>query len=882
MNFLFWRRKNRDEELDEELQSHLRMAERDRVERGESATEAERAAHRQLGNMVLVKETTRDIWGWRWISDFAQDVRFGFRMLRKNPAFLATAVISLALGVGANTTVFSFLNALLFRGPAVKNQSELLELNQTDRRVSGLDGFSPISYPAYKFYLESNDVFSGLSAFDGEMRPTSWSHSGGGELIQGQLVSSNFFSVLGVTPVAGRDFLPDEGKVPATDLVVILNYGFWQRSMSGDRAAIGRTMTLNGKPFTVVGVAPENFFGAIIGTQPDYWTPLPSALALTNDRNYLESWNSNWLFGAGRLKNGVTPAVARANFAVISKRLQDEQPGSHNNIEAVIYPLQLVPTPVRGYVDAFGGLLMAIVGLVLLIACANTVNLVMANVAGRRRETAVRVALGASRARLIRQTLTESLLLAVLGGALGLTLAVYTVPLMLRLAPSNIPVRVDVPIDWRVVAFSAVISAVMCACIGLLPALRRSKLAPASALGDNRENAGPRQSRLRGALVVTQLSTCLLLLISAGLCVRSLVNAQSVDPGFDTRHTMLATMDPGSLGYSESQRTSFYRELLARVQSLTGVSNASLTAYLPLGTATRTGQILIEGRQPPKGQAGFNINTMYVGPGFFEAMAIPLLRGRVFDQSDVGVSPSPVVVNEAMAQRFWPGENALGQSLRDAGSKSSVNMIVVGVSATGKYRTLSERPTAVMYRLIGAMPQETLVVRTSGDPKFMLDSVRREISRADPNVVPINVETMKEYMNFPLFPARTAGILLATFGSLALVLAITGVYGVTSYAVGQRTHEIGVRVALGATRGDVLQLILRQGLGLTLWGIAIGIGAALGLTRVLSSLLYGISSTDITTFLVVPTLMAGVTLLACYVPARRALKVDPMVALRHE
>ncbi len=809
------------------------------------------------------------------MSTLFQDLRYGLRMLAKNPGFTAVAVLSLAVGIGANTTIFSFVNALLFRQPAVEAPGRLLEVWQRNTKGSGVGEYMPLSYPGYVYDRDHNQVFSSLLAFDGEMRPVSWSRSAEGGLVQSQLVSGNFFSALGVKLVLGRTFLPEEDRVPPPHLVIVLSRAFWQQHLGSDPAILGKTLTLNGADFTVVGVAPAGFTGIIVGNEPDLWAPLSATHEFTHDPNYLAGWNTFWLFGVGRLNPGVTPSQAQADLSVLSHRLQQDHPESNKEIEAATFPVNLVPGPFRGYVAAFTGLLMAVVGLVLLIACANAANLLLAKAMARRREIATRLALGASRGRLIRQTLTESLLLSSMGGAAGLVFALWAVPPLLALKPSSLPIRIDVPIDWRVLAFTFLLALATGIVFGLAPALRSSKLELVQALKDEASVAGFRRSRLRSALVIAQVSVCLVLLIGAGLCVRSLLNARSIDPGFDTRHAVIAQLDPGSLGYSESKGKAFYRELLERVGALPGVSSASLTGYLPLGTASQTQAIVIGGRE-----IGMSITS--VGPAFCRTMGIPLLRGRDFTADDAMALPRPAIVNEEMARRSWPGQDPIGNRMGLVHDKSHNDLVVVGVVKTGKYRTLSEEPQPFMYLPLDYRPRATLVVRTEGDPSALLASVRREVQALDPNVVPIDLETMKQYMALPLFPAHTTGLLLGAFGVLALVLAVTGLYGVISYGVGQRTREIGVRMALGANQSDVLKLVLRQGMLLTVVGVSLGVIASLAVTRVLSSLLYGIRPTDGATYISVSLILTGVALTACYLPARRASKVDPMVALRYE
>jgi predicted permease len=627
--------------------------------------------------------------------------------------------------------------------------------------------------------------------------------------------------------------------------------------------------------FTVIGVAPAGFTGIIVGNQPDFWAPLAATFALTHDPGFLANRSSFWLFAIGRLKPGITASRARADLSVLSGHLQRDHPESQKGLEAVAFPVDLVPGPFRGYVAAFTGLLMAVVGLVLAIACANAANLLLAKAAGRQHEIAVRSALGASCGRLVRQTLTESMLISSVAGAAGLSFALVAVPPLLALKPSTLPVRIDVPIDWRVLAFTLLLAFATGVAFGMAPALRSSSPDLVAALKHESRFGGLRHSWLRNALVIAQVSVCVILLIGAALCVRSLLNASSIDPGFNTRHTLIAQVDPGSLGYSKSKRRTFYQQVLGRLGAVPGVSSASFTAYLPLSTPRQSQTFVIGGQET-------NLEAVYVGPAFCRTLGLPLLRGRDFAAGDTTSSPRPVIVNDTLARRFWPGQDPMGKNLSYPDDRSRRGLMVVGVVKTGKYHALSEEPQPVIYLPADSEWKATLVIRTEGDPRALLGAVSREVRALDPNVIPIDLETIEQYMALPLFPAQTTGLLLGCSGLLALVLAITGLYGVISYAVWQRRREIGVRMALGAAERDVLKLVVGQGLRLTLVGVACGLLGALALTRILSSLLYGIRATDLFTFTVVPLLLTGVALLASYLPACRATKVDPMVALRYE
>jgi putative ABC transport system permease protein len=557
----------------------------------------------------------------------------------------------------------------------------------------------------------------------------------------------------------------------------------------------------------------------------------------------------------------------------------------HNEIyEMAIYPLTLMPGPLRGYVIAFSGLFMLVVALVLLIACANAASFLLAQAIARRREIAVRAALGASRSRLIRQMLAESVLLACLSGGLGWLLARWTAPLLLSFIPSALPLRFTVSPDYRVFGFTLLISLLAGLLFGLAPAWQGTRIDLVTSLKDGTSSGGVRKSRLRSLLVVGQVAVCSLLLLGGGLCLRSLLHAQSIDIGFETGNRLTATIDLSNLGYSEAQGKAFFDNLIERTRTIPGVESASLTSHLPLGTSSWGETFNIEGRPAPNGEGGIGVNAMSVGPDYFKTMGTALLRGREFTARDKEGAPRVVVINDELARRFWPDRDPVGAVITMGHGKNEERSEIVGVVKNGKYRTLGEQPRLFLYHSIlqGYYARETLVAKTSVDPASALAAVRREIGALDPNVAPTQIGPLRDHMAFALFPARLAGVLLSIFGLLALILALAGLSGLIAYSVSQRTHEIGIRMALGARTRDVLKLVIGEGMLLTLIGLAIGVGAAFGVTRYLSDLLYGVSAIDPLTFGAIALLLIGVALVACWLPARRAAKVDPMVALRCE
>jgi len=819
------------------------------------------------------------------IADIWQDLRFGARMLLKKPGFTAIVALSMALGIGANATIFSFVNELLLRPPSVERPGQLLEVWNHYRQGGSLfTSFEPLSYPDYEHYRDHNQVFSEMLAFNGDPTFISWSRQGQGEIIQGQYVSSNFFSCLGVRAALGRTFAPEEGRTSGTHPVVVLSHAFWHDQLGADPNVVGSTMTLNGFSFNVVGVAPKGFGGLVIGFMPDVWIPLMMGPQTTRDTDLLTRRSGHWIFGVGRLKPGLTLTQATADLNVLSRQLAQSYPKNNEMYEPAIFPATLLPGPVRGYVSAFSGLLMLVVTLVLLIACANAASYLLARATARRREIAVRAALGASRSRLVRQTLAESLLLACFSGGLGWLLARWTAPLLLSLKPPTLPLRFDVSPDYRVFGFTLLVTLLAGLLFGLAPAWQGTRIDLATSLKDGASGGGARKSRLRSLLVVGQVAICSLLLVGSGICLRSLLHAQSIDIGFETGNRLIATLDLSSLGYSKDKGKAFFDNLIERTKTIPGVESASLTSHLQLGTVIWGEFINVEGHQPPPGERGFTVNSMSVGPDFFKTMGTKVLRGREFTARDTEGAPRVVIINEEIARHFWPDRDPVGASLTMGSGKEEQRFEIVGVAQNGKYRSLGERARLFLYHPIlqGYYAGSTLVAKTSGDPASLMAAVRREIGALDPNLAPTQIGTLEEHMTFALFPARISGVLLGVFGLLALVLALVGLSGLIAYSVSQRTREIGVRMALGAGTRDVLKLVIGEGMLLTLIGMTIGLAAALGLTRFLSDLLYGVSAVDPMTFGVIALLLVGVALLACWLPARRATKVDPMVALRCE
>jgi predicted permease len=882
----WWRvildRSRLENDMDAELRFHMEAFAEDLVRSGMARQEAMRRARLEFGGIERTKEECRDARGVSVLEALAQDLRYGLRMLRKNPGSTAAVVLALALGIGLNTTVFSFVNALLLRPPAgVEAPDKFFELWLHQRGTSGIEGYLPLTYPDYVYYRDHNQSFTGMLAFDGDPESVIWNRSGEGQVVLGQLVSGNFFALLGVNASLGHTFLPEDDRPGNPHPVVVLGHSFWQQHLGSDPKVVGKSLLLNGTNFTVIGVAPGGFAGLLVAIEPDFWAPVTVAEQILHDAGRLTSRQGYWLFAVGRLKPGVDAPRAGSEVNLLAQLIEQEHPDTNKNLGAKLFPATLVPGPYRGYVSAFTGLLLAVFGLVLVIACVNAATLLLARATGRAREMAIRSALGAGRGRLIRQMLVESTLLSGLAGCLGLLLAYWTSPLLLALKPASLPITLRVPLDWRVLLFTLLVSLFTGIVFGLTPALRSVQVQVAPILKDEAQSASYRKSRLRSFLMTGEIATCMVLLVGAGLCVRSLLNANSIDPGFDTKHVAAATLDPGSLGYPEAKMRGFYEQLSRQISALPGVSSASFVNHLPLGTA-REQSAAIEGTHSASAQRGVSVDVLRVAPGYFETMGISLLRGRDFlpreSEAPGGAMGAVAIINDEMAQKLWSSQDPVGRRITLG---EDTGLEVIGVVKTGKYRTLGEDPIPLVYlpRLLG---RRTLVVRTSGDPRFLLDTIRREIQAVDAGIAATDLETIEQYMALPLFPARTMGLLLGASGILALVLTSIGLFGVISYMVSQRTHEVGVRMALGASQHEVLKLVVGHGLTMALIGLAVGLAATFGLTRFLSSLLYGIQPSDPATLLGVSVGLIFTASLACYIPARRAMSVDPIVALRYE
>jgi putative ABC transport system permease protein len=811
-----------------------------------------------------------------------QDLRFGLRLLRKNPGFTLVAIITLALGIGANTAIFSFVNSLFLRPLAVADPDRVVRLYGED---SGGRRFGSLSYPNYVDLRDRSQTLEALAAH-GQVE-ASVGRGATAENLEGEVVTGNYFTLLGVNAMLGRTLLPEDDIAPGAHPVVVISRSFWQRRLGADPNAVGQTLYINAHPFTVVGVMPENFKGTYQSFAADFWVPVMMQAQVRPRGFPLDTRGWNWIGSTGRLKPGVTLAEAQAEFDHLANELGENYPQANQGLTGFrLYPASALPEELRQGAAGMLRFFMAVVGLVLMAACANIASLLLARMAGRRQEVAVRQSLGATRSRLVRQWLTESLLLALAGSVIGLIFAVWAADaLMLLVPPDFASFSPALRLDGRVLAFTLIVSMAAGVLCGLFPALRASKADLVAALKEGGITAvsNRHRSRLQQAFVVVQVAISLVLLAAAGLLLRSLHNSAAFDPGFKTDNLLLARLDVGRLGYTQERGQAFYRELGERLKQLPGVSAVTSAIIVPLGPGSETGGYRIPGQVPPNGDALFSIGRNVVGPDYFATMGIPLVSGRDFEARDAEPGARPVIViNETMAREFWPDGNAIGQSIQ-VGSRGPMAEIV-GVARDIKYYTLAEEPQPYLYTSAAQFysPGLTMHIRTAGDPARLTQAVRQEVESLDPNVVISNLTTFAELRQVPLFPGRAMATVSSLFGLLTLMLAGVGIYGVTSYMVSQRTREVGIRLALGAQRRDVFRLVIGQVAAMVVSGIGLGLIAALGLTRFLSSLLYGVSATDPLTFAAVATMLLLVALVACYLPARRAMKIDPMVALRYE
>jgi putative ABC transport system permease protein len=814
------------------------------------------------------------------MSSFWQDVRYSLRMIAKAPGYAAIAVLTLALGIGANTTIFSWINSTLLNpipGLASPNEVVALSLGR------GTDNPFPFTYPDFESMRDGQQSFVGITAAN--IAPMSLTGKGKPERVWGMVASAHYFDLLGVRPILGRGFLPEEDNKPGGAPVAVISYRLWQTDFGANPDVVGQTLEINQHPYTIVGVTPAVFQGSQTGLRSEIWIPIMMEEQLMPQGDLIHDHHYFWLTALGRLKPGVRPEQAQEEMTLRLKREAKNYPEEHKGHDSVsVYPLWRNPFGANQFLSTLLPMLMTIAGLVLLLACANVANLMLVRSVARRREIAIRLSLGANRWRLVRQLLVESLILALAGGLVAFAFTFWTAGTFMKFIPkTDAPISLGMRVDHTVLLATMAISVLTGVIFGILPALRASGEAPIAVLKEDTGSAsgGMRKARLASSLVVAQIALSLLLLICAGLFIRSFMSAQQINPGFNPHNVLIATYDLFTGGYSEASGVEFDRQLVAKLEAQPGIQSVALSSRVPLGFGGGSTAVNPEGYVS---QANESMETQVaiVTPNYFQTLQIPLVKGRDFTPRDTKSSQRVVIVSETFVNRYWPNQEALGKQLNS--DLTHEWFTVVGVARDSKVNGLNEKPTPFLYLPQYQVYRATMIVlaRTNGDPLAAGKTVEKTIHELNADLVVFDITSLELREQIASFGQRVAGTFVGAFGLLALVLAAVGIYGVTSYTTRQRTHEIGIRMTLGASKRDVLRMVLGHGLRLTLIGVVLGLAASFALTRFLTSLLLGVTSTDALTFSSVALLLCAVALFACFIPARRAMRVDPMVALRYE
>lgn len=808
------------------------------------------------------------------------DVVYGLRMMFKNLSLTLVVIFSVGVGIGLNTTIFSVLNVMLLRPvPGVENSDRLVEVYTS---YAGGMNFGSVSYPDYKDWRDRSPIFDGLMAQS--LGPVSLNRNGENEIVSGAVVSGNYFSVLGTKAYLGRTFSSDEADdTPGAHPVVVIGYRLWQQYFGGASDIVGKTVTVNARDFVVVGVAPKEFTGAAFGLAVDIWGPISMQSVFLPGKDRLQARGMHWLNVIGRLKPGITQAQAQEMEKPVAVKLAQEFPASNQRTGINIVAMGEGPTGIRSFLLPVLTLLMIVVFLILLLACFNVANLLLSQASSKEGEVALRLALGASQKDILRLMLTHSVLLSLLAGAFALLLAGVGVTLIdLYKPPTQVPLFLGLVLDTRVIIFTVALSLFTGILFGILPAIRASKLNLLATLRNDGFFQAYRKSRVKNSLVVLQIAISLLLLVGAGLVLRSLQSVHKIDIGFKADNLVVASVDAGFAGYDSNRGLQLYQTLIDRVGNLSGVRSASIAQAIPmeLGQDQQMG-ILIEGREDPNHRPyimDFNI----VGPDYFRTMGIPLISGREFTREDKASSPGVVIVNETFARRFWPNQDPIGKKISTGGRDVQSWLQVIGVARNSKYYNIYEIALPYLYLpfLQRYQPGMTVLANTSADPNTSIPSIRRELQYLDHNLPVFHVRTMRDQLELSLILLRITATFLAAFGALALLLGCTGLYGLMAYSTTKRKPEIAVRMALGAQHSDVLWLILKEAMTLTLIGSAIGLVMAFIGGRLLSSFLYGVSATDPLTIAIVSLILMSVALLASFIPAWRATRVHPMQSLR--
>jgi putative ABC transport system permease protein len=884
---LWWLWGKREQELQKEIQHHLRMAEEERVERGASPEEAQVAARREFGNVELAKETARDMWGWRWLQDLFEDLRYGLRVLLKNPSFALAAVLAIALGVGINVGIFSVLNGVALRLLPVPRAEQLLSVDQIfhgdiNRNVHGEQ--SMFSYAEYLDYRDHNHVFTGLAATEPFLEAT----LGGPQMrgLMGALTSCNYFDVLKEHAAQGRTFVDTDCAAPGQNNVVVISDELWRGLFASDPSIVGKQIILDQTQCTVIGVMPAGF----TGTEPvasAFWAPVTMQKTLDAGRERLGDSNMSWLAVLGRVRPGVTLEQVRADLSVIAARIDESHPERQTTL-AITRAAFFGRPEEHGFLIPAASIVLAAFGLVLLIACANVSSLLLARASARQKEIALRQSMGASRWRLVRQLLTESVLLSSVGGTLGSLFAFWSFAGVLRLMTSQLPksfptLALNVAPDFRVLGFAMGLTLITGIVFGLVPALRSSSLDLNTALKGDGTHAvlGKKSGRfLRNAFVAAQVAVCMILLLAAGLLLRGLYYAQTVNPGFEMKGLATTYFNLRGLNYDEGRAAAFVGRLRQRVAAIPGVTEVAQAECGPLSSDHSGDRFFVAGRSEPVG-----IEYNHVSPEYFSVVGIPIVRGHGFGPND-WKDGSAIIVTESTARKLWPGQEPLGKTLRSrlTGGLPGPEYVVIGVARDAQVSHLGESDTMYLY-FPGGSPGDSLrsyvLVRFSGSYSGLAAGLRGIAQSLDAEV-PVDVKKMEDNLEVWRAPSRIATALSAALGALALLLALIGVYGMVSYSVSRSVREIGIRMALGADGSDVMRDVLRQAMSPVMIGGLIGIAGSAAVSWVLSSMLFGLSAHDPVAFVTAPCFLVMVALVASYIPARRATKVDPIAALRHE
>jgi predicted permease len=880
---MIFRRNHAEQDLDDEIRDYIERETQDNIAAGMTPAKARQAAQRKFGRPVInIKEDTRAVWGWVWIERLWQDLRHGTRLLAKNPGFTVVAVASLAIGIGINSAIFSLADALFLRPIPVPRSADVVTLDSTN-----LNGASRVSYRDYLDYRDHSHSFAGLLAATEFTLGISSRPDALPKITMGMMVTGNFFGVLNLDPELGRFFLPQEDQVPGRDAVVVLSHELWTQQFASNPAIVGHKVRISGIDFTVIGVAPEKFTGLDLYVHPSLYVPLMmfQRLSTSPDDHLLESRSQRDLTVKGRLKPGVTLDQARAELHVIARNLERSYPDTNRNVGALVNT-EIQERFRQDPIDSqLSEMLIALAGAVLLVACANVAGLLLSRSRVRSREIALRLAIGAGRGRVIRQLLTESLLIALAGGGLGVAVAYAGVSFFSGLeVPSDLPIRIIVQLDHRALLICLVAAVLSSILFGLAPALQITRPNLVDALKTaGADTPGRRRLLGRNLLVIGQVTASMALLLVASTLYDGFRIVLSAGPGYRIDHLLMMSFNPSLVRYKEAQSQQFLKQLADRARTAPGVKSVALASCVPMGTDQNGITMVPEGYQFPKGKESVDVMSSSVNEGYFDTMRIPIVNGRAFRVTDTAAAPRVAIVNQDLAKHYWPGQNPIGKRFRLDDNKGPWIQIV-GVAKDSKYLWFAEPPTGFVYLPFTQQHRDRMILlaESDGDPASLLAPLREAVRSLDANQPIFDVRTMESL--YRMRAISNTRMIIETIGAMGLVgllLALVGLYGLVSYSAGRRTREIGIRMAIGAQRSNVLRMVMRQGLRLSLIGVATGLIAGFGADYAMNTILQN-SEIDWRVYFVVAPLLLAVTLLAAYVPARRASRVDPMRALRYE